>query len=486
LIGALKDRKTREAAAKALAAIGAPAAKPLVNSLGSLDDGVRKSATEALIAIGGPAAKPVIEALKSFDTDKHNAAVRVLRSIGMPAVEPLIRALESGNLQNREATGVSLILRELTGQEFGWNAAKWRQWHDGGFEVEKPKPVARPAVSATPTPPLVCPKCGEKNLSSRRHCAICGASLTRSVSEEALRAQMWAFKEKKELSLEASRHVSAALEIVEAQVRIERGFVQVESTGAGEKLMEAAHKLEEAHKLHPRNPLLHYAWASALHLAWQHKSAEDEMRGLAQSNPDFLLAGFAIEGWERWAPPFKLPPWSSNTTSVHPAISASVVTGVLLAVRDGLEPRATLFLRDTGGDFRDVRALRSARLDITTVISPVTNPQIVGIYASIWDDPSRPPFQVEALGAPLFPRGHSSRSKYESLCVHRDIDFVVIDNHDRILLNKRLPMSGNMRQANQRLLKLLKASAGREISEPELMDAIMSHQRAFSHSHVRY
>ncbi len=287
-----------------------------------------------------------------------------------------------------------------------------------------------------------------------------------------------------EISQEASALISAAVDIIETQVTIERGFVKIE-TGSDSKVMEAARHLEAAHKLHPRIPLLHYAWASALHLAAQFKSAEDEMRIVSQTHPSFILARFAAEGWERWKSPFTLPPLKQDSQNVHGAISAAARTCIVLATRDRINPRATLFLRDAGGDFRNADALKSARIDLTTVISPIGNPQVVGIYGRIWDDPSSP-YGIEALDVPLCPRGDATRAKYEFLCTQQDMDLVIINSHDKILLNKRVPNSRKMQEANKRLLDMLETSVGKEMSTSEVVGAVMNHQRHFSTSDVQY
>lgn len=287
-----------------------------------------------------------------------------------------------------------------------------------------------------------------------------------------------------EITQEASALIAASLEIIETQVRSEKGLIQM-ATGSDTKVMEAARQLEEAHKLHPQNPGLHYAWASALHLAAQFKLAEDEMKNVVQLHPDFLLAKFAVGGWARWKSPFTLPSWTPHTTSVPPAIAGTVKTTILLSVRDGLSPRATLFLRDVNGDFRDLKVLNSAKIDITSVISPVTTPQLIAIYAKIWDNP-RSPYVVEELGAPLHLQGYPTRCTFEYLCLQQDIDFVILDNRSNILLNKRLTMPGKMRETNQQLLKLLESSTGQEISTSELVRAIQSHQRQMSPSNLSF
>lgn len=287
-----------------------------------------------------------------------------------------------------------------------------------------------------------------------------------------------------EISQEAAALVSSSLEIIESQVNIDRGFIQI-STGVESKVMVAAYQLEEAHKRHPLNPQLHYAWASALHLAAQFKSAEDEMKDVVKLHPDFLLAKYAIRGWERWKSPFTLPSWTSLKKSVPQSIAERVITTILLSVRDGISPRATLFLRDVSGDFQDLKALHSAKIDMTSVISPVTDPQLMAIYVKIWDN-LQSPYDVEALEAPLHLQGHPTRCTFEYFFLQQDMDFVVIDNTNNILLNKRLAMPDKMIRANQQLLKLLESSPGREISAFELVSAIQSHQRLMSPSNVSF
>lgn len=287
------------------------------------------------------------------------------------------------------------------------------------------------------------------------------------------------------LSKEASNYISEALSIIESQVVIKPEMVQVASTGSEGKVMEAARKFEAALQTHPKSPLLHYAYASCLHLSLQYKSAEDEMRKCAETHPEFILAKLAVEGWGKWQSMFTLPPWGTTTKAVHPAISQIVKTGILLAVKDAIVPRATLFLRDAQGDFQDLQALRSARITLASVISPVSDPQVIGIYAKIYDNPSNP-YDVEILEIPFRPRGDKTRARYEYLCIQDDIDFVVIDRNDHILVNKRLPIPRNMQTTNDKIFKMLDASEGIEISTSQLMNAIMEHQRGFAPSDVRY
>src|ERR1017187_7893351 len=90
--------------------------------------------------------------------------------------------------------------------------------------------------------------------------------------------------------------ITEALQIIEPSVAIGSQVTVVKSAGAEGQVIEGARKLEQAHELMPNDPLLHYAWASALHLAMQNKTAEEEMRRLVEANPQFLLGRCAIQG----------------------------------------------------------------------------------------------------------------------------------------------------------------------------------------------
>jgi hypothetical protein len=282
----------------------------------------------------------------------------------------------------------------------------------------------------------------------------------------------------------ASALVTEALAIIDTSaIQIMSGGY-IKFSGEGSQSMRAAEKLGEAHRLQLDDPWLHYAYAAALQLAAQYKTGREEMEKLAQAQPDFLLASFAIKGWDCWDGLFALPPWSPEIKSVHPAISSALKAGYVMGTRDGIHPRATLFLRCAGGDFANPQVLQNARIDMTTVVSD-THPLLAIVYARIWDNPQSP-FRLETLGAPLYPRGFAQRCKYEYMCLQEDIDFTVIDQRNKILLNKRLPMPVRMKQAHSRLLRSLQEEAGYEISDAELVSAVRAFQSRFSPDDVRY
>jgi hypothetical protein len=300
---------------------------------------------------------------------------------------------------------------------------------------------------------------------------------------------------KDKFSAETTKSIADALELVKLHIAFSDNGTYVVSTGREGKLMTAAQAFEQAHNRHPGDPMLHYAWASALDLAARFKTARTEMARLAEAHPDFLPARFAVDGWDNWESPFRFPEWNPSITSALPVISRQVQSAVLLPVRDGYSPRAALFLRDRAGDFQALDILKSARIDVTTVVSEITNPQVVAVNARIWDDPKNP-YPLEALDFPLCARGRRDRRKYEYLCLQEDIDFAIIDARDRLLLNKRLPMPPRMREVNKRLLDLLVKSDGVEIPTDKAAadhwyntvgrPAIKAHQQRLQPSDVKY
>ncbi len=353
------------------------------------------------------------------------------------------------------------------------------------LDAYTPAPIASPAKA--PQAEIAadtknCPACGRMIKAEAKLCRFCKTILT-SGPTPAIAAQLNPVRPFQ--STDVLKLVAEALEIIEnAVVEYKPGMDYIKVGGTGTQSMVAAEKLGEAYKLQPNDLFLQYAYAAALHLAMQYKSGREEMEKLVQAHPDFLLARFALDGWEAWDGLFLLPPWRPGINTVHPAISTQLKAGYVLPTRDGLRPRATLFLRDAGSDFANSNVLQTARIDITTMLSD-TRPPLAIVYAKIWDNP-KSPFQVEALGAPLYPRGNAQRCKYEYLCLQQDIDFAVIDNRDHILFNKRLPMPTRMKQVNAQLLKLLQGEAGHDISDSELVSAVRAYQSRYSLDDVKY
>lgn len=94
---------------------------------------VRKAACEALGLQGGPEAVELLASLVrgDMDADVRLAAVRALgQTKDQRAKEALKYALSEGDpALQRQAM---LALREITGQDFGGNVKKWREYLEGG------------------------------------------------------------------------------------------------------------------------------------------------------------------------------------------------------------------------------------------------------------------------------------------------------------------------------------------------------------------
>ena len=320
---------------------------------------------------------------------------------------------------------------------------------------------------------IICPVCGSELPDDAEFCDLCDSEL----AEEVVTTE--------DRSPEAEALISEALVIIEKEVDIRPSSGSVIG-GLDSPVMEAANKLEAAYKLHLEDSALHYAWALSLELAAQQKTAREEMEMLAEADPDFLLAGFAVDGWDRFGESlFRLPPCGPETSTVHPAISEAIKKSYVLGVRDRITPRATLFLRDVNNSFSDVAALSRAKINLATVISPETDETLIAIYAQVCEDPGNP-FMVEATDLLLYPTGNAVRAKYEYLCLQRDIDFVVFDSSDRILLNKRLPMPDRMLQTNQQVLEMLLESPGRAYSINDAAQAATAHSSNFSLDQISF
>jgi len=101
---------------------------------------VRMAACEALALQGGPEAVELLASLVrgDVDPDVRLAAVRALGQTKDPrAKEALKYALTEGDpALQRQAM---LTLKEITGQDFGGNAKKWREYLEGG----NPEPERR-------------------------------------------------------------------------------------------------------------------------------------------------------------------------------------------------------------------------------------------------------------------------------------------------------------------------------------------------------
>ena len=106
----------------------------LVQALVEGDEQARRAAAEQLVAMGSGAAAAIpalIQALSSQDQSVREIVADVLGLFGPQAAQAIPSLIEA--LQDRsEAVRVTAAeaLKAITGQDFGLDAASWRQWWD--------------------------------------------------------------------------------------------------------------------------------------------------------------------------------------------------------------------------------------------------------------------------------------------------------------------------------------------------------------------
>jgi len=127
------DPGTRYAVISALGEIGDNQAVPaLIEALHHSDSYTRSLAAEALEKMGpeaAPAIPDLIDAINDEDIQVVRAAVDALGAIGSEADEaiPVLIKLLEGEDQMYHSSAAR-ALESITGQDFGENAAAWRQW----------------------------------------------------------------------------------------------------------------------------------------------------------------------------------------------------------------------------------------------------------------------------------------------------------------------------------------------------------------------
>jgi hypothetical protein len=277
--------------------------------------------------------------------------------------------------------------------------------------------------------------------------------------------------------------VSEAVSAVMANVTLTPGMHRVDGAGVS---TAAATVFEELLEAYPDSPELRFAWAAALQVAMQGETAAKVLEACVQSHPNFWLAQATLKqnALLTWNP-FFLPEFSPESgAQVHPVIDRIVSTNVLLATRQGILPRAVIFLRDAGGEFA-VSKLSSCKIEFVTTISEITHPQVVAINGRIHDDPANP-FQCEVLQCPIRPFGSKERFPYELLVRQSTYDFVVLDAAGRAKHIRHMSPSARMKAAHARLAHMFDTTEGPELSLDELAGAIRRHQSIFDPKKIAY
>jgi len=279
-------------------------------------------------------------------------------------------------------------------------------------------------------------------------------------------------------SKKTSIYITEALSIIDSQIKSDFECSDVTILNDAGQLIDASLKFKTAYQLQPDNPLLHYAYASALHCAGQIQSARKEMERCLLAHSDFKLASLALNSWDNWRSLFMLPPWNSDKKKIRkvPAcISKMLQTSMLLPVRDSICPRAVQFIRDVNDDFHNFKSLKSAKIKTMNMISPITDPQIFALFIAINKNAGKP-LRVQEADCPIKLRGNWSRLRWELFCMQTTYDLVIVDKDDFVLFNVRLKMSKKMIATNKKMLAMIDDADGRDIPTLELFDAIARHR----------
>jgi HEAT repeat protein len=127
-----KRHEEASSAAKALAQSPHPVALPwLIEVLGDDKASIGYDAAKALGELGDKSAtEPLMNALRDEDKWVRRSAAEALAKLKEEqAVGPLIELL-AGDPDDSVRKAAHDALREITGQNFGWNYQRWRRWYE--------------------------------------------------------------------------------------------------------------------------------------------------------------------------------------------------------------------------------------------------------------------------------------------------------------------------------------------------------------------
>ena len=280
--------------------------------------------------------------------------------------------------------------------------------------------------------------------------------------------------------------LAQAMDALMANVTISPAGNEIDGAGAAGPVMDAVEIFSALHDAYPYSKYLHYAWAAALSVAAQGKTAMAVLDACIQLHPGFWLAEAtkaqkALISWN----PFYLPECTPQPgEAVHPFIQQVAVGDVPMAIRQGIVPRAVIFLRDIHDEL-DAATLASSPIAFTTVISEVNNPQVVAIYGRIEDDPTDP-YQIAILQCPLRPFGAPARLPYELFVRQTTFDVVVLDVAGMVKAIRTLTPSTRMKTAHARLAQVFQTTSGPKLSAHDISKAVQRHQEKYDVTRIEY
>ncbi len=275
--------------------------------------------------------------------------------------------------------------------------------------------------------------------------------------------------------------IDEALKVIERNLEINENLT-IRSAGDQGEIMQAYRKLKQASDIEPENLELQYAAICALRVSAQFASALQEMAAFSQRHPEFALAQFTLAGWkeeaEGIAPGVFRYPECTPTMKVLPSLyERKVKTCVLFPAREGIYPRAVLFLKDNEA-YWTKEVLKDAKVEIA-VVHESDNPQLVAIYARTLL-PGKKPDMQEYLSILSLPKADASIAAWSYLCDQNFVDFVVIDNQKQIMLNQRVKLSEGTRKTLSDVEKVLLSTEGKKLSDREVLSICQKFQNRYT------
>ncbi|MEO0250393.1 MAG: hypothetical protein ABIN58_12890 [candidate division WOR-3 bacterium] len=280
---------------------------------------------------------------------------------------------------------------------------------------------------------------------------------------------------------ETKAMVNDALKVIGQNLEINESLT-IRSTGDQGEILAAYRKLKQASDLEPQNLELRYAAICALRLAGQFASALREMAAFSQAHPEFALAQLTLSGWQEEAEGiapgvFRYPECTPSMKALPPLYERKVKTCVLFPAREGIHPRAVLFLKDNEA-YWTKEMLKDAKVEIA-VVHESDNPQLVAIYARTLLPGKRPDMQ-EYLSVLTLPKSDASIAAWSYLCGQDFVDFVVIDNQKQIMLNQRVKLSEGTKKTLSDVKKVLLTTEGKKLSDREVLSVCRKFQNRYS------
>lgn len=248
---------------------------------------------------------------------------------------------------------------------------------------------------------------------------------------------------------------------------------------------EALELLREVKNRRPEDVSANAMYVFALEIAGKGVSAATELNECCERFPDsWQLDLIRRREWLWIANPLKLPWFNAQDEKIHQAINANLLSSLIILCSQGALPRAVMFLKDVAGEF-DRKQLASTRMLFTTIISPVTSPQLIAVMGRIFDSPSNP-FNIEDVEAPFRPPGHHRRVTFEFFVRQPSFDFVIVDSNGRVIHSRTISVSDRMAAVHKELQTRFETEPGSDTSTADLMSAIRRHQMQVNQDSVPY